>query len=275
MSQTRTAELVVMGGGNMARAIIRGTISARVIHPDNIVVCEPESPKRALLETLGVWATASHAQAMERLAPGGRVLLAVKPQSLSALAEQIRPLIASGRLVISILAGVRIETIESALGLSKGRVIRAMPNLPASVQLGMTALAVPTDTTSGDAAFVDSLFGAVGKTVRVSEELLDAFTALSGSGPAYVFYLAEAMEKAAVRAGFAPPEAGQIVRQTLLGASTLLAGSAEAPAALRAAVTSKGGTTEAAVSVLEREGVMGAVVDAILAARDRGRALGS
>ncbi len=275
-------ELAVMGGGNMAQAIVRGAVAAGVLRAPDVIVCDPDEGKRALFESWGVRATASHGAALAGLSGRGRVLLAVKPQMFAELAGQMRPHMGSAWLVVSIMAGVSVERIRTTLGGPVNSVVRVMPNLPASVRQGITAIARPSASVEpDDLAFVERLFGAVGQTVAVDEPLMDAFTALAGSGPAYVFLLVEAMVEAGVRAGFARADSERIVRQTLIGAGALLeaegaaGGKGRDAAALRESVTSKGGTTEAALRVLEARGVAGAVVDAVLAARDRGRELGA
>src|SRR5690606_13250813 len=153
-------------------------------------------------------------------------------------------------------------------------VVRAMPNLPARIRQGATAICLGDGAAPGDDDFALALFRGIGPLVlRIDESLMDAFTAVAGSGPAYLFYLAEAMTRAATELGFDAPAAREIVKATLAGSASLLAQSSESPADLRAAVTSKGGTTEAATTVLDNAGVMNAIVRAITAARDRGREL--
>jgi pyrroline-5-carboxylate reductase len=172
--------------------------------------------------------------------------------------------------VISILAGTPTKVIRQLLG--AGAVVRAMPNTAARIRQSITAISAGSNTAEAQVAEAERLLGALGPTVRIDESLMDAFTALAGSGPAYLFYLAEAMTKAALAIGFDASSADQIVRQTLKGAAALLDDArSETPANLRAAVTSKGGTTEAAVRVLDDRAVMQSVVDAITRARDRGQ----
>ncbi|MCH7873254.1 MAG: hypothetical protein IID33_16280 [Planctomycetes bacterium] len=166
------------------------------------------------------------------------------------------------------------------------RVIRVMPNTPARIGQGMTAIAMGCGAQAGDDALAQAIFAAVGEVVSIDETLMDAFTAVAGSGPAYVFYLAEAMSAAAVRLGFNQKQADLIVRQTIAGAGNLMVASVDeqtdptgqtgvplSPAALRAAVTSKNGTTYAATTRLDELGVMEAIITAVRAARDRGREL--
>ena len=165
--------------------------------------------------------------------------------------------------------------VRSALG-GRARVIRVMPNTPAQLRRGVSAIAIGEGASEDDAQFAVALFESVGEVVRVDESMIDAFTALAGSGPAYVFYLAEAMMRAGVEIGFDEATADRIVRGTIAGSAALLSDSTDRkPIDLRAAVTSKGGTTFAATQSLDASGAMDAIVRAIIAARDRGRELGS
>lgn len=287
------ALLAIIGGGNMARAIILGALDARLLSPGEIVVVEPDASKRSTFAAWGVAAVADHHDALARLAPvptdlpgglsgarvaeglgalGGQVVLAVKPQSLGDVARVIGPaLAASPRVVVSILAGTPIATLAAAF--AGCPIVRAMPNTPARLRKGMTALSAAPGTTPAHSALAYDLFASLGEVVRIDERLMDAYTALAGSGPAYVFYLAEALLSAAAEAGFDRITADRVVRQTLAGSAALLGESSEPPEALRAAVTSKGGTTEAAIGVLESRQVRRALVDAVLAGRDRGAEL--
>jgi pyrroline-5-carboxylate reductase len=263
----------------MARAIVLGAVNAGVLGASEIVVCDPDQSKWGAFRECGVRVTASHGEAVGSLGEEGEVLLAVKPQSLGAVAEAVRDLWPSRPVVVvSILAGTPSARVREALG-GDGRgvrVVRAMPNLAASVGASATALSIGAGAVAGDEAFAAKLFEGVGPLVaRIEEGMMDAFTAVAGSGPAYAFYLAEGMVKGAMEAGFDAALARELVTQTLVGAATLLSRSEDAPGALRAAVTSKGGTTEAAVRVLDERGVMEAVAAAIEAARRRGAELGN
>lgn len=259
----------------MAQAIVRGVVRARVLAPAQIVVCEPDEAKRAIFRELGIHATDSHAEALDDLGREGMILLAVKPQVFATLATQMNPQTGAAWLVVSIMAGVRVQAIREALGWPGRPVVRTMPNLAASVGLGITAIASDSmGVGPNDLARVESIFSSVGKLVRTPEDQLDAFTALAGSGPAYVYYLAEAMTDAALRCGFTREDAELIVRQTLLGSATQLAQASESARELRGAVTSKGGTTEAAIAAMDRHQVLNVIADAILAGRDRARELG-
>ncbi|MCE7973002.1 MAG: pyrroline-5-carboxylate reductase [Leptolyngbya sp. PLA1] len=266
--------LAIIGGGAMGRAVAQGARAAGLdLGP--LVIAEPDSARRGGLAGLGASVVSSAAEAFRELgrsegAPGeGVILLAVKPQVFRSVAAELGDV--GPRRVLSVMAGVTTAAIRVALG-GGARVIRLMPNTPASIRMGVTGLCVGEGAGEEDAARAERLFCAVGDVVRVPEALMDAVTAVSGSGPAYLFYVAEALERAAVDAGFDPPTAARLVRGTLAGASRLLAQGVD-PATLRRAVTSKGGTTEAACGVLDARGVDGAVMEAVRAATARGAAL--
>lgn len=259
--------LGIIGAGNMGSAIARGAVAAGVLGPPDLLIAEVTAARRRELAGEGFATSADPSAALA----AEQVLLAVKPQSFPALARALGPL-AAPKVIVSIMAGVSSRSIRRALG-ERARVVRVMPNTPCQVGAGMAAIALGEGAEPGDEALAVQLFEAVGRTARVEERLMDAVTALSGSGPAYVFLLAEALERAGSDLGLEPATAALLVRQTILGAATLLSGSKEDPAALRAAVTSPGGTTEAALAVMRERDLPGVVADAVRAARDRGRAL--
>jgi pyrroline-5-carboxylate reductase len=277
--------LAVIGGGNMGRAIVSGAIAARALNPARVIIAELDPEKHPPFAALGVATTTSAASAGAWLrkrdhTQPGQVLLAVKPQMLAAAAADVFPACGSdSRVIISILAGTtsaRIADAATRLGVRSPRVVRAMPNLPAAIGKGATAVCLSPGTSEADAALALALFRGIGPVVqRIDETLMDAFTAVAGSGPAYLFYLAQAMMQGARTVGFDDAAARNIVAQTLAGAAAMLAASNDPPEILRAAVTSKGGTTAAATTVLENRSVANAISDAILAARDRGRELGA
>jgi len=273
--------LAVIGGGNMGLAIVAGGISSGVIDASSVVVAEPDLAKHAAFKSAradDVVLTAREAidrlEAMESTgAVAGQVLLAIKPQFFGAVASEIRTRVGE-RVVITIMAGTTGARVRGALG-GGCRVVRAMPNLPAKIRRGTTALCLSSGAREGDDEFARRLFAGVGQlVVTIDESLMDAFTAVAGSGPAYVFHLAEAMVRAAVELGFDEQMATDIVRGTVAGAGALLGQALESPEELRSAVTSKGGTTEAALRVLGEKGFERTIVSAIGAARDRGLELG-
>ncbi|MDP1662575.1 MAG: pyrroline-5-carboxylate reductase [Phycisphaerales bacterium] len=265
--------LIVVGLGNMGKAIVTGLLRAGLIDAGVVIAVDPHAPAVA-----GVRRVCDLSE-VGPLRGTDAVLLAVKPQVFpavsSALAKAIGAADDPGLLVVSIMAGLTSSSIAAALG-QRARVVRAMPNTPAQVGLGATAFAPGPGATEADAARAEQLLRATGPlVVRIDESLMDAFTAVAGSGPAHLFYLAEAMTAGAIAVGFDAKTADRIVRQTLAGSTALLsAESAVSPAELRARVTSKRGTTEAAVTLLEKAGVRDSTAAAIIASRDRGRELG-
>lgn len=263
------ATLALLGGGRMGEALVGGLLDAGW-DVDAIAVAEVDPDRRRALEERfpGLRVAPSPAWAV---ADAEIVVVAVKPADAPGALEQSLPSLGAGTLVVSIAAGVRIATIEAA---APGRpVVRAMPNTPAVVRRGATAISAGTHATEADVATAERVLAAVGIVVRVPEAHLDAVTGLSGSGPAYVFLVAEALTDAGVLAGLPRDVADALTRETLLGAATLLA-EGESPERLRAAVTSPGGTTAAGLHVLESLGVRAAVADAVLAAAARSRELG-
>ena len=263
----------VVGGGNMARAIIEGCVASGRFGPGDWAVAEPDGAKREAMRAIGV-EVVEHARALaSRIAHDAPILLAVKPQSLPEVASDLGGA-GRGRVVITILAGTPSARVRAALG-GDCRVVRVMPNTPAQIGRGTSAITLGAGARAGDDALAERMFSAIGTVARIDESMMDAFTAVAGSGPAYVFFLAEAMVQAARRVGFEADVAEAIVRSTLSGSGLLLEASESNAAELRRAVTSKGGTTEAALGVLDRAQVLEAFVEAIVAARDRGVQLAS
>lgn len=260
-----------IGAGNMAAALLRGLIRAGRVTPEQLRVSDIDPNKRdqtARAHGVGVGTN-------EELAAWASVLiLAVKPQTLpAALAECARSL-RPDALVISVAAGVRCATIAKALPPS-ARLVRAMPNTPALVGAGATALAASPTATAADMALCRSLFDAVGRSVIVDETHMDAVTGLSGSGPAYVMLVIEALADGGVRAGLSRETAQLLATQTVLGSAQLLLDSGEHPAIWKDRVMSPGGTTSAGVEALEEGGLRHALIRAVRAATERSRELGA
>ena len=254
----------------MGEALARGLIDAGW-DTDSIAIAEIDSDRRRELELQfpGVRVVPSPAWAV---AEADVVVVAVKPGDVSAALEACTPILPDHALVLSIAAGVTLAVVEASAG--DRPVVRAMPNTGALVGKGAAALAAGTRADESHLELAERVLGAVGSVVRVPEEQLDAVTGLSGSGPAYVFLFAEAMTEAGVLVGLPRATAAALVRQTLLGAATLLEETGESPEALRAAVTSPGGTTAAGLHVLETHGVRAAILDAVEAATMRSKELG-
>ena len=262
-------QLGFIGAGNMAEAIARGAATQGVIAAEAMLAADPSAERLAVFKSFGVASAADNAAL---IAACDTVLLAVKPQTLAQLGEALRRLDVERQVVISIMAGQRSAGIEAAAG-GPLRVVRVMPNTPLMIGLGMTGVALGEHARPGDDTLAMRLFSACGQAVRVTEDELDAVTAISGSGPAYLFYLAEAMQQAAADMGLSAI-ARQLVNQTLLGSATLLADSAQAPADLRRNVTSPGGTTAAAIQHLDHHHVQATITAALDAARKRSIELG-
>jgi len=258
--------LQLIGGGRMGEALASGLVQAGIVAASDLHVVEPSATRREELAQRLPGASLG----TEPAAADGTII-AVKPHDVPA-ACQAAAGPGSGR-VLSVAAGVTIAVLEANLPPGTA-VVRAMPNTPALVGQGASAIAGGTAATDDDLAWAESLLGAVGTVVRVAEPLLDAVTGLSGSGPAYVFLVAEALIDAGVLAGLPRDVSTALAQQTLLGAATLLAESDEGAEALRAAVTSPGGTTAAGLRVLEQRGVRAALLDAVMAATERARELG-
>lgn len=262
--------LALLGGGRMGEALLGGLLDAGY-EAETIAVAEVDADRRRELEDRckGVRVVPSAAWAV---ADAEIVVVAVKPQDVATVLEQAATSLAEDALLISIAAGVKIAAVEAA---APGRpVVRAMPNTPALVRRAATAIAGGQHATDAHLETAERVLGAVGIVVRVPEAHLDAVTGLSGSGPAYVFLVAEALIEAGVLAGLPRDTADALVRETLLGSAQLLAAGDETPESLRAAVTSPGGTTAAGLHALEQRGVRAAFLDAVRAAAERSRQLG-
>lgn len=261
--------IAFIGGGNMASAIVGGLIAGGRA-PGSIIVVEPgEAQRRLLADCFGVAALPA---ADASLKSAALVVWAVKPQLFRVAAAPCAPHV-GGALQLSVMAGIRSDAITAATG--SERVVRAMPNTPALIGQGIAGVFARPAANAEDRERVASVLAPTGAIVWVDrEEALDAVTALSGSGPAYVFYLVEAMLDAAREMGLPEAEARRLAVQTVAGAAALVAGSTDTPATLRKNVTSPGGTTQAALALLETRAVKSAFVAAILAACDRARELG-
>jgi pyrroline-5-carboxylate reductase len=258
-------DLVIVGGGNMGAALLGGLLDSGLVEPPSVAVVEVADIRRSeLVEWFpGVTVTAD-------LPACGAAVLAVKPGDIPTAATAAA---AAGAVrVLSIAAGVRIATIERATGPAVA-VVRAMPNTPALVRLGASAIAAGTTAEPDDVDWAESILSAVGTVERMTEPELDLFTGVAGSGPAYVFLVAEALTEAAVAEGMSRPVAERVVQQLLLGSATLLAREGD-PALLRERVTSPGGTTAAGLRVLDSLDVRAAFASAVRAATERSRELG-
>ena len=261
-----TTRLAIVGGGNMGAALLDGLVASGWAAPSELVVVEVVAARRAEL-------TARHPGLVVAAEPGlaAGAVLAVKPHDATGA---VTALVAAGcRRILSIAAGVTTATLEAA-GDGAVVVIRAMPNTPALVGQGASAIAPGRLADDDDLTWAEGILRAVGTVERVPESLLDAVTGLSGSGPAYVFLLAEALIEGGVLVGLPRATSRALVTQLLVGSAALLARSGESPEVLRANVTSPAGTTAAGLRALEAGGFRAAVLDAVAAATERAHELG-
>lgn len=261
-----------IGAGQMARALARGFLARQLVEPGHVTAFDPDPQARSHFTAeipTARWAANNQAVAQQ----ADVVILAVKPQSFPQVARELEGAQSHGRLFISILAGVPLSAL--CRGLHTERVVRVMPNTPCLVGQGATGYALGAGASQEDGAWVGKLFSALGVAFPLPEKLLDAVTGLSGSGPAYVYVLIEALSDGGVRMGLPRGVATTLAAQTVLGAAQLMLTSGEHPGVLKDRVASPGGTTIAGLQVLERRGVRSALMDAVEAATVRSQELGS
>lgn len=260
-----------LGGGNMAEALIRGLIRGGHCEPSTISVSAPREERLTeLRDRYGVYATANNVEVVTR---SQILVLSVKPQIMRRVLDEISSSVSVDTLVVSVAAGVPIEAIEARLKHGV-RVIRTMPNTPALVDAGATAISRGPHATDHDLALAKRIFDSVGISVVLEESLLDAVTGLSGSGPAYIFLILEALSDAGVKVGLSRRTAQLLAAQTVLGSAKLLIETNEHPGLLKDMVTSPGGTAITGLHTLEHGGVRTTLIDAVEAATRRSRELG-
>ena len=260
-----------IGAGNMASALIGGLVKSYLVESGAVVASDIDPERReTVAREFGVKSTTDNA---EVVAFADVLVLAVKPNVVAKVLEEVGADIRTEQIVISICAGISSTFIQERL-VNHPPIIRVMPNTPAQVGVGMSALAGCAIAEPEDIAVAKAILGAVGQVIELEEKHLDAVTAISGSGPAYFFYLMEQMEAAGLAEGLPPRVAEQLVKQTALGAAKLCAESDDSPRDLRRKVTSPGGTTEAALYALDANGVGQSLVKAVREAAKRSRELG-
>jgi pyrroline-5-carboxylate reductase len=255
----------------MAEALVRGLAAARPAGLAGMIVTDVRPDRRSLVAAAGGCQEA--ADALELCRRSDAVVLAVKPAQVAGVLASIAPAVGEGTVIVSIAAGVTLAALENGLG-RPARMARVMPNTPLMVGRGMSAIAWSAGADEADRAFVRGVFASVGRVVEVEERLMDAVTALSGSGPAYVFSFIEALADGGVKAGLPREQAVLLAAQTVLGSAEMVLAGDRHPAALRDMVTSPGGTTIEGIHALEQGGFRGTVINAVEAAWRRARALG-
>jgi pyrroline-5-carboxylate reductase len=262
--------IAILGAGKMGEALLSGMLRAGVAPSGIIAAARRPERAEALHDSYGIDVTA----AGEAADKADTLVITVKPQDMAGLLEEIAPHVNADQLVISVAAGITTRFIESRLG-AQAAVVRVMSNTPVLVDEAMSVISPGRCASEQHLRMTEDLLRPVGKVLRIPESQQDAATALSGSGPAYVYFLVESMVDAGILLGMSRASALEMVKQAVYGAATVLRESGEHPVILREAVTSPGGTTISAIRELERHGVRAAFLAAIEAARDRGRELGA
>ncbi len=264
-------KIAVLGGGNMAEALIKGLLASGTVKPDHILVMDVSPDRLALLKkTYNILPRQSNADAARE---AGVIILSVKPQVISKVLADIAAVVDDTKLVVSIAAGIAIELIEKALS-NKARVVRVMPNAPALVLAGAAAISGGKNATNDDLALTQGVFNSVGRAVLVEEKLMDAVTGLSGSGPAYMFLVLDALSDAGVKMGLPRPLALELAAQTMYGSAKMVLETREHPGKLRDMVTSPGGTTIEGLHALEKGRLRATLMNAVEAATARSKELG-
>ena len=271
LMELKQAKLCIIGGGMMAENILRGMVLSKLIGPDQITVSDPLAER--LNHIRDTYKVATSRDNVEMAAKAELIIIAVKPQNMKIVLDELRPVMSQSRLIISIAAGVKTKTLAEGLG-GNARIVRTMPNIGAKVLASATAICMGPGATPDDLAAAQEIFAAIGLAVVVNETLMDAVTGLSGSGPAYFFQFIEALADAGVRSGLTRQVALQLAAQTCLGAALLVLETGESPAVLKDQVTSPAGTTIEGLRVLETAGVRGAIINAVAAAVERSKELG-
>lgn len=260
-----------IGAGKMATALAKGLVNSGFVAAANIVAVDVFAPAaESFAAATGAVIVAS---GQDVASAADVVVIAVKPHHVAGVVDELAPLVSERHLVVSIAAGVQLSVYESGLGVGR-RVVRVMPNTPCLVGAAAAAFALGSAATDEDAELVESMLSTVGLAVKVEERLLDAVTGLSGSGPAYVYQMIEALSDGGVRVGLPRDVATKLAAQTLFGAAKMVLETGDHPGALKDAVTSPGGTTIAGLHALERGSLRGTLMNAVETATEKSRELG-
>ena len=259
----------LIGAGKMGSALIRGLIKAGIVSPQNIVASDSQAEAREKIAQEGVGVFADNKEVVKN---ASIIFLAVKPDAVLKVLKETKEEVTSEHLVVSIAAGVPLKALEGALG-EGARLIRVMPNTAALVGEMAAGFALGKNATDEDGKLVEEILSALGVVVQVDESLLDAVTGLSGSGPAYIFLVIEALADGGVKAGLPRDVALRLAAQTALGAAKMVLETGEHPEKLKDMVASPGGTTIEGLSVLEKKGVRGALIQAVERATRKSRSL--
>ncbi|MFN8487359.1 MAG: pyrroline-5-carboxylate reductase [Caldilineaceae bacterium] len=265
------SKIAFIGSGAMGEAIIKGLLAQKLVTPNQIIGSDPVPGRREQMQTAyGIQVTADN---LEAVRGADIVLLCIKPQVLDTVGAGLRGQLAPDALVISIMAGIALNTLQKSLG--HERIVRAMPNTPAQINLGMTVWIATQAVSEAQRKQTELILGALGEQISATkEDFIDMQTGLGGSGPGFIFLIIEALIDAGVQMGFSRPDAQKIVLQTMAGSVALVKETGQHPAQLKNLVTSAGGTTAAGLYALEKAGLRAILADAVLAAYRRSQELG-
>jgi pyrroline-5-carboxylate reductase len=266
-------KIAIIGGGNMGMALASGILQTKWAHPERLMIAEPLKEKLGKAKDMAHGIKTSHANA-DAAAWADVILLAVKPQIMARVLGDIKAAIKDSKLIITVAAGVTTDYIEKRLGI-KVPVIRAMPNIAAVVRESATAICTGKYANDEHLSIARHIFESVGIVVDVEEDLMDAVTGLSGTGPMYVFQILEGLSDAGVKVGLSRDTANTLAVQTLIGSSKMIKETKEHPAKLKDLVTSPGGTAISALHSLERNGLKALLIDAVEIAAQRSNELGA
>lgn len=264
-------KLAFIGAGNMAEALIQGILKASLLKTDEIIATDVSQERAVYIQQkTGINVLLENTQAVKQ---AETIILAVKPQTMNMVLQELATVLSPNQQIISIVAGIRTETIEQQLGVNMS-VIRVMPNTPALVGCSATAICKGRYASEEHLKWATRIFESVGFVVVVDEKLMDTVTALSGSGPAYIFTIIESLIDAGVELGLPRDIATGLTIQTVKGAAVMMEETQKHPAILKNMVTSPGGTTAAGLHVLEKNGIHAAILEAVIAAKNRAKELG-
>ncbi|ULO09367.1 pyrroline-5-carboxylate reductase [Paenibacillus sp. 19GGS1-52] len=267
--------IVFYGAGSMAEAIVRGMISRSVVSSDKIIMLNRSGSERLaeLRSRYGVIGSNDSEQKIEYLRNSPVIVLAMKPKDAAEALRNLGPILSADQLIISVIAGLSIRTIQGLLG-TQQPVVRTMPNTSSSIGLGATGLAFSKQVDEAGRRLALNIFEAVGLTTVIDEERMETLTGISGSGPAYIYYMMEAMIAAGIRGGLPVEQSTELTVQTVLGAARMVQQTGETPAALRKKVTSPNGSTQAALEVLDKGDFFETVIAAVNRCAERSREMG-
>jgi pyrroline-5-carboxylate reductase len=271
-----TMNICFYGAGSMAEAIARGLVERNLLPASNIGMINRQNASRLaeLRERYGVHAPQREDDKKRLLREADVIFLAMKPKDAEAAIRELGTFASENQLIVSVIAGLSIRTVETLLGKPLA-IIRTMPNTSSTIGLGATGISFSAAVSGQQRAIAETIFQSVGVTATVEEPLIDAITGVSGSGPAYVYYLMEAMIEGGISLGLSPEDARELTVQTVLGAASMVRATGEQPAELRRKVTSPGGTTQAAIEMLDSRHTADAIVSAVKRAAERAGELGA